>query len=307
MGYFCHILLILVLLIGFSSQKPVFAVADDTSLYSASDFFNFGLESLRQDNYQQALSHFTQVIAFDNNLVEAAYHNRCLVHFQLKNYAAAQSDCAIALQRNPDNLEASLTLGLVYYQLNNYSAAIAQYQQIIDRNERDYRAYYNRGLAYFARQNYQQALADYNKALMSPNLISNNHQISLYSDRGLAELMLTNYDKAIADFNRAINLDNFNQLAYFNRGCAYYQQGNYPAAIEDFTLVLHLNPNQTQAYVNRGWLYHRLGLEQAAFQDLNIAIGQYQVQKNSLAYQQTLALKERLTQIISQLNLNQWG
>lgn len=307
MAYFCRILLLLGLFIVFLGQQPSLAASNYVDRQNASDLFNLGLENVRQHNYQEALDNFTRVIDFDKNFVNAAYSNRCLVHFQLNNYHVAKSDCKIALQRNPDNLEALLNLGLVYYQLKDYSAAIAQYQQIIDRNEQDYRAYYNQGLAYFALQDYQQAVTDYSTALKSPNLTTNADRISIKSDRGLAYLMLANYDKARTDFNEAIHLDPLNEWAYFNRACCHHQQGNYWAAIEDFTQVLQLNPAQTQVYVNRSWLYHQLGLEQAAFKDLNLALQRYQEQEDFIAYQRTIALKEKLKQIISQSKLGQWG
>ncbi|AFZ34220.1 Tetratricopeptide TPR_1 repeat-containing protein [Stanieria cyanosphaera PCC 7437] len=307
MAYFCRLFWLLVLFIIFFGQQPTFAASDDVVRYHASDFFNYGLENVRQQNYQEALSNFTKVINLNSYLVHAAYSNRCLVNLQLNNYDAAKSDCAIALQRNPDNLEALLNLGLIYVQLKDYSAAIAQYQQIINRNDHDYRAYYNRGLAYFAMQDYQQAVADYSQALTSPNLTTNADRILITSDRGLAYLMLADYDKARADFNQTINLDPLNEWAYFNRACCHHRQGNYWAAIKDFTQVLQFNPAQTQVYVNRSWLYHLLGLEQAAFKDLNTALQQYQAQEDFQAYQRTITLKEKLKQIISQSTLSQWG
>jgi regulator of sirC expression with transglutaminase-like and TPR domain len=74
------------------------------------------------------------------------------------------------------------------------------------------------------------------------------------------------------------------------------------AAIRDFTLALQLDPNHAEAYVNRGLIRHELGFQQAALSDLKIASKRFNEQGNQAAYQQTLALIERLQQL-----LQSWG
>ena len=261
---------------------------------NSSDTFNSALDHVRQQNYQEALVGFTQVINQHDSLIEAAYSNRCLVNLQLQNYSEAEADCNIALQRDPENIEAHLDLGLAYYLREKYQLAIAEYQQVIQRDRQDYRAYYNRGLAHYALRDYQQAIADYNLALMSPNLIANEQKTRIYNDRGLTYMMLKDYGQAIADTKHAIALESHNYNAYFNQGCAHHRQGDYLAAIEDFTQVVQLNPKLTQAFVNRAVLHHHLGHNQAALSDLNVALQEYEKQGDHLAYAQVVNLKRKL-------------
>ena len=275
-----------------SFTSPVWAVSDGSSVAR----LNSGLDNVRQQNYQQALIDFTDVINLNEDLVGAAYSDRCLVNLQLQQYNSAKSDCLAALEYDRDNKEAYLNLGLSYYYLQEYQQAIAQYRQVIKRDRHDYRAYYNLGLSHSALKDYQQAKSDYNLALMSSDSIPTERQTLIYNERGIANIMLANYQRAIADLNQAIDLKASNDSAYFNRGCAHHQQGNYLAAIDDFTQVVQLNPSQTQAYVNRAILHHQLRQERAAFKDLDIALQQYQQQGDRAAYQQILNLQQVMIQ-----------
>lgn len=281
--------LTLIVTIALWFNSPVWAASNE----NISDIFNSGIDHVRQQNYEQAVVDFTQIIHRQDKLVGAAYSNRCLVNLQLQNYFAAEADCTTAIQYNSENIEAYLNLGLAYYRREEYDKAIAQYQQVIQRDRHEHRAYYNQGLAHFALSDYQHAVADYNLALMSSRPLDARQKTSIYNDRGLTYMKLANYDRAIADFERAIALEDRNYNAYFNRGCAYHRQGNYLAAIEDFTQVVKLQPDLTQAYVNRAVVHHQIGDSQAAVADLNIALQQYQSQGDHFAYDSVFNLKQK--------------
>ena len=280
----------LLMLSVFCCNAPSLALLPQNTL----EIFHTGLDNLRQQNYQEALVNFSQVIEQENDLVEAAYSNRCLINLKLQNNGAGASDCAAAIKINPDNLEAYLNLGLAYYRLGKYNLAIAQYENIIQQNNQDYRAYYNRGLAYFALNNYQQAIKDYEIAL---NSLSDSHIKSkslIYNDLGLTYMIIAQDEQAVFNFNRAIALNNNNYYAYNNRGCFYHRQGKYQAAIHDFTKVIQLQPSFTEAYVYRGFLHHKIKEKNTAIKDLNIALKQYKKQGNSNQYNLVLNLKQKL-------------
>ena len=280
----------LIVMIALSFNAPVWAMSERNT----SDIFNSGLDHVQQENYQQALVNFTQVINRQDNLVGAAYSNRCLVNLQLQNYSAAEFDCTTALQHNSDNIEAYLNLGLTYYRQGEYDQAIAQYQQVIQRDGEDYRAYYNQGLADFAMEDYPQAITDYSLALMSSRAFNPKSQSLIYNDLALTYMMLGDFEPAIFNFDQAIALDDHNYNAYFNRGCAHHQQAKYQAAIEDFSQVVQLKSDFTQAYVNRAVLHHQIGQDSAAFTDIDIALQQYQQQGNRFDYDLVINLKQKL-------------
>ncbi|MDJ0650906.1 MAG: tetratricopeptide repeat protein [Xenococcaceae cyanobacterium MO_188.B19] len=263
-------------------------------LPNIADVFNTGINNIRQQNYQQAVIDFTQVIDRQEDLVGAAYSNRCLANLQLQNYAAAETDCITAVENNSDNLEAYLNLGLAYYRQGAYEQAIAQYERVIQGDEKNYRAYYNRGLGYLALNSYQNAIADYQQALFLSSDLNPESKSLIYNDLALAYMMLAKDEPAVFNFNRAIALDANNYNAYYNRGCAYHRQGKYQAAMKDFSQVVQLNPDFTQVYVNRAILQHQRGQMEAAYRDLNIALQQYQSQGDHQKYDLVVNLKQML-------------
>jgi tetratricopeptide (TPR) repeat protein len=300
MRYFYKIFLsfgiALVLIIWLSAAK---AQAASVTLMpmSTTEFFKLGVEETQSNNYEQAITNFTEAIALDDKFA-AAYSNRCLVYIQLGKYTKAAEDCTAALQFNPDNREAYLNRGLAYYRLGNYQAAISDYNQVIEHSRDDFRAYYNRGLARFELKDYERAIADYNQALGNSPRHYAPGLVDVYNDRGLAQLMLENVPEAIADFSLAIKLDTSNHRAFYNRACACHRHGDLLGAIRDFTLALQLDPNHAEAYVNRGLVRHELGLQQAALSDLKTASKRFDEQGNTIAYQQTLALIGKLQQLL---------
>ncbi len=294
---------IVVALIILPLTAPAKAAKLAVAPISATEFFKLGVEETRREHYEEAIKNFTQAIKLDADFA-TAYSNRCLVHIQLGDYEKAAADCTAALQLNPNNTEAYLNRGLAYYRLGNYPAAISDYQEIIAINSSDFRAYYNRGLARFELKDYEGAIADYNQTLRKTHQRPEALLADVYNDRGLAQLMLENVPSAIADFSRAITLDASNHRAFYNRACACHKKRDYIGAIQDFSIALQLDPGHAEAYLNRGLIHHELGLQQAALSDLKTASKHFDEQGNRPAYQQTLALIERLQHLLKSSDEN---
>lgn len=298
-GYFLRIVVLVVTVLfcfGFSSEAANHLVSPSQD----SRIFYQGINHLTQENYQQAIINFTQVINKNQKFVAAAYANRCLAHLQLDHNQAAKEDCTQSLKINSDNVEAYLNQGMADYRLGNLPQSLTAFQAVIQRNKDDYRAYYNQGLVYFDLKNYQAALDAYQKALNYSQQQTSAEKSSIYYDQGLAYLQLENFPKAIANFTQAMIFDQTNDKAYYYRGYAYHQLGDYQASIQDFNEVITLNSQLTVAYINRGLSKQKLGLLKAAFRDLSIAVQQFKQQNNQIAYQQTLKLIRQLNKIMSQ-------
>lgn len=279
------------ILSNFWFTKPLLAVSSQNS---GKIIFDRGVKNLRQQKYQEALIDFTQVIRKKNNLVGAAYSNRCLTELQLKQTLMAESDCKKAIENNVGNLEAHLNLGLAYYHQQKYAQAISEYGEVIKQDNQDYRAYYNRGLAYLASNKNRRAINDYQQALAFVEDSKTESKSIIYNDLALAQIIVGNEAKAILNLSQAISLNKNNYQAYYNRGCAYHQQGNNSVAIQDFSAAIRLQPDFTQAYVHRGIVYHRLRANHHAIKDFNSALQQYQTQNNEQQYNLVLDLKQQL-------------
>ncbi|MDJ0510867.1 MAG: tetratricopeptide repeat protein [Crocosphaera sp.] len=291
-NYFFRFLILIAAILfclGFSSPT--------SSKLSINSQFAQGISSLNEENYQQAISNFTEVINNKNDLMDAAYSNRCLAHLQLNNNQAAKEDCYQALTLNSKNIEAYLNNGIANYRLDNYQQALAAYEQIIKLKKDDYRAYYNQGLVYFQLADYDRALNSYNQALSHCDENQVQPKILIHYDRALTHLKLENFSKAIADLNHVIIFNPNHEYAYSQRGYAYLKSGNYGAAFKDFSQVIELNPQATFAYINRGITAGNLGFKKVALKDFNIALKQFEANENLDGYQKILALIRQLKQM----------
>ena len=154
--------------------------------------------------------------------------------------AIADLNQAIALNPKlsaaPNNLAASYTdRGHAYDIKREWDSAISDLTMAIDLNPNLVDAYNNRGWAYDGKKNYELAIPDLTKAIkMDPNLAL------AYNNRGWAYHETEQYDLALADLNKAIELDPKLAVAYLNRGITYYYKGMRAEAIADFNTVLEL-------------------------------------------------------------------
>ena len=132
------------------------------SLYQKGDFegaiadFTKAIEiSSRLDNrdwkgdagFAGAASNFDKVRVLDP-LAAAAYANRGLARYQLRDYEGAIADCNRAIAINPRLPMAYNNRGIVRYAMKDYDRALVDLDRAIAINPRDAEAYNNRGNVY---------------------------------------------------------------------------------------------------------------------------------------------------------------
>ena len=171
-----------------------------------------GVISMKQGNYEDAISYFDEVIANDPDFV-IAYHNRSICHKQLGDYQAASEDLNAAIELNGDFAHFYFTKALLSERLDDDKAALANYEKAIDK-----------------RPQYTEALVNYSVLLKS---------------LGEFEYAISAMDKVIA-----INPDKPKNL--FLRGNVNLIYGSYEQAIDDFDDYLLLNANDPKAVFNKG-------------------------------------------------------
>lgn len=138
-----------------------------------------------------------------------------------QNYQGAISKYTESINLNPNDADAYYNRGCNYGKLQNYSQAISDYTQAIKLNPNDVEAYYNRGNAYYYLKNYSQAIEDFTQAIkLNPNVAD------AYTNRGLAYGMLKNYSQAISDLNQAIKINPNDAKAYRNLRRIHYRLKN---------------------------------------------------------------------------------
>lgn len=111
-------------------------------------FFKNGMVYYQAENYQKAITEFTEAIILNPADTDAFYY-RAWAKQKLKDAQGAIADYTKAIALNPKFAEAFYFRGVVKAQLKDNLGAIADYTSAIEINADYGAAYYNRGIAKF--------------------------------------------------------------------------------------------------------------------------------------------------------------
>jgi tetratricopeptide (TPR) repeat protein len=126
---------------------------------SAREYFQKGLFSYSQGNFDEAIVDFTHAIDTDPSL-GTAYNNRGVVYAREGSMDRAIADFTMAIADNAKDAEAYNNRGRAYTRLGNLPQALADFSKAIDINSIYTKAYKNRGDVYFQLKQYNKAWAD---------------------------------------------------------------------------------------------------------------------------------------------------
>ena len=235
----------------------------------ARDYLQRGIEAHQNDNLDDAIEYYTEVIRLDPADIDivAVYNNRGNAYGNKGDNDSAIDDYTKAIDIEPNFTNAYYNRGIAYRNKGDNDSAIDDYTKAIDIKPNFANAYYNRGVAYWDKGDYDSAIADHTKAIqLNPNYAeAYNNRGNAYGDKG-------DYDLAIEDYTKAIDIKPNFANAYYNRGVAYWDKGDYDSAIADHTKAIQLNPNYAEAYNNRGNAYGDKGDYDLAIEDYTKAI-----------------------------------
>lgn len=168
----------------------------------------------------------------------------------------------------PDDLD-HFGQGVFALTAGQFAEAIQELSIAIEENPEDVEAYQQRAMAYLGLDRVEEALADAHKAVvMAPE------DVESYFLRGKALMHNGLYDLALADFDVVID-DNDdhgsagNRLAeaYYQRGLVRAIQRDMSGAIRDFSRAIGNIPCRAEVYEARAAAYEFLGNSRKAQQD----------------------------------------
>lgn len=142
------------------------------------------------------------------------YSNRGHLHFQNKNYQAAEKDFVTALDLNPENNDYLFNAALAKLKTGNLSDSEALFMELIDRNPQHAAAYFNLGNIHFTRKSFNTACSYYTIAIqLQPNLPS------YLFNRALAYHEYGQHDKACEDMRLANQIDPETGIDFLSKHC----------------------------------------------------------------------------------------
>ncbi|MGB3615614.1 MAG: protein kinase family protein, partial [Elainellaceae cyanobacterium] len=196
--------------------------------------------------------------------------SRYLLHYAHKTAQQGDLKTAIALSTRALNYAghgkaAYLQRGLTHYQLKDWAAAQADFTRAIAIDKRGGKAFYYRGLSRDHLGDQQGALLDYTQALAL-----GAHRVQAYLRRGHIRASVGDAQGAILDYTLAIQEQPNLAIAYSRRCLAYLDIAQPESALQDCSQAINLNPGGITAYQNRSLVRQRLGDIGGAIADLTI-------------------------------------
>ncbi len=89
-----------------------------------------GKRSLKNENFSEAVQHFTAVIQASPNFAEG-YNQRAIAYFMLEEWEIALADCKQTIKLNPHHFGALAGMGHVYLRLGKIGEAVDAYKQAL--------------------------------------------------------------------------------------------------------------------------------------------------------------------------------
>lgn len=204
-----------------------------------------GLEYMKQNRYEQAITEFNNALTHDN-LWFPAYYNRAISYANSRQYKEALNDFNYILANYPDHADSYFNRAIVYENLGIYPKAIKDYSETIKLRPDFILAYHYRGITRFRMNDLDGALEDYNQALQLGKNIS--MEVAQAKEYGLNSSAL-----------------------YFNRGVVMQKKGDLQSAINDYTESINIDPSSARSYYNRAIAKIALYQSEEALKDLEIA------------------------------------
>ncbi|MBE9198877.1 MULTISPECIES: tetratricopeptide repeat protein [unclassified Nodularia (in: cyanobacteria)] len=110
------------------ASKVTVQTADTQNENDVSTYLEQGFQHLDEENYQEAIANFNQVLKLEPNNSDA-YFGRGLVNFSLDNYQAAKDDLDKTLEITPNLAYGYYFRGVTRFILNDKPGAITDLRQ----------------------------------------------------------------------------------------------------------------------------------------------------------------------------------
>ncbi len=177
--------------------------------------YKLGNAYCKKGELEKAVEAFNKATQLKPDYADA-YQRMSEVSMQLEVPADDLKDCIGNVQKDPNNTNAHMKLGMTYYKRNLFDEAKREYETVIGLDPKNTDAYFNLGV--------------------------------LHQDFG-------SHDKAVEMYKKAVEFSPNHDKAHFNLGIAFYQTGHLEASVSEYKRVIEINPRYTDAYVNLGIVY----------------------------------------------------
>jgi len=218
--------------------------------------------AFREDKPAESLRLFSDASKLNpataNDLTIAA-----LDYVLLNQYSDAAHYLELALQMNPEDVEARYHLGRVRYQQNQFDLAISAFQAVIKRDPANVKAFDNLGLSLEAKNQVEAAATAYQKAIQLDEAAA-SHSEQPYLNLGVLLAKSSHFDQAITLLARASEIAPGEFKVQYELAKAYFDSAQWEPARERAEAAVRLNPKDSTGHYLLGRVYQRLGRKELA-------------------------------------------
>ncbi len=206
--------------------EAIYQAKLDPRFRRAEQFFQHGLELMRQERWEDAVGEFQKVLSLHENA--EVYYNLGYIKTAQSSYEEALSYFRRAIQINNDFARAYQKMGECYVQL---------------------------GRQHLAEQSFQKAAAIYMDKEMDDSaevvlkavLKLNPETINVYNSLGIIYRRQGRYQKAIDQYQKALKVNSQDENIYYNMGRIFFETGEMEKAERVLCKSLQVNPTFAEA------------------------------------------------------------
>lgn len=240
---------------GDSDQRDVtLLAAQEFEPTTPLDFYLLAEEFRRENNFQNALSHYRKALQIDPNNFWSLYQMG-LCHMLDGEPAAAVAAYTVCISLRPEEAICYVSRGTAYGDINQTEDALSDLKKAQELDPDFWAVFLNRGAVHLARKEFTAAEADFKKVIeLRPQLPGPHHNLSMVYEAQ------KRYADSEAEATAAISIDDGYFKAYSTRAIARLQLGNPTGAMADFRRVIELDQDptkQAEAWKQIGLIHHR--------------------------------------------------
>ncbi len=180
--------------------------------------------------------------------VEIAWVELAYVHYELKQYEAAEKTLLRAVSTSEEPQEILFLVGNLFLKLGQHQRALTYYKKLLARESslsRDLRAHlnFNTALAYYSRGNPRLSELYFKRTKkIDPHFPKINES--------LGELLVRRgaYGEAIQCLRHAIKEEPYSWIGHFLLGMAYAGIFDWRKAYEEFVVAIEMDPHEPRAW-----------------------------------------------------------
>jgi tetratricopeptide (TPR) repeat protein len=187
----------------------------------------------------------------------------------LNDYADAGHYLEMALQMDPNNIEARYHLGRVRYQQNRFEEAIAAFQEVLKRDPVNLKAENNLGLSLEAVSRTEPAVAAYRKAieLDKGSLV---HTEQPYLNLGMLLAKLNQPAAALPPLQQAAQIAPKSSQVRYELAKTLFSLHRDQESEQEVEKAVRLNPKDPPAHYLLGRIYRSMGKADLATQEFKL-------------------------------------